>query len=88
MIETKMPDPVAWRNWSALTGNPRLGFECEGGARIGLYDSRGTNMTIDPEDFDLPDDLEEKLRQKHDELIDNQPEHEPNDGCEGGACVI
>ena len=45
-------------------------------------------MTIEIEDFDLPDDLEEKLRQKHDELIENQPEHEPNDGCDGGGCVI
>lgn len=45
-------------------------------------------MIPDEFEFDIPDDLEAKLKEKHDKLIENQPEHEPNDGCEGGACVI
>jgi len=28
-IEQPEPEPVAWINWSALTGKPRLGWECE-----------------------------------------------------------
>lgn len=43
---------------------------------------------MDLNDFDLSDDLEQQLLDKHEELIDNQPEHEPNDGCDGGGCVI
>lgn len=43
-------------------------------------------MNLD--DFDLSDEQEKALEKKRDELIDNQPEHEPNDGCEGGACII
>lgn len=43
-------------------------------------------MNLD--DFDLSDDQEKALEKKRDELIDNQPEHVPNDGCEGGACII
>jgi hypothetical protein len=43
-------------------------------------------MNLD--DFDLSDEDERKLEQKRDELIENQPEHVPNDGCEGGACII
>lgn len=43
-------------------------------------------MNID--DFDLSDDAERELQKKRDELIDSQPEHVPNDGCEGGACII
>lgn len=43
-------------------------------------------MNLD--DFDLSDEDDRKLEQKRDELIESQPEHVPNDGCEGGACII
>ena len=40
------------------------------------------------DDFDLPEIDEAELAKRHQELIENQPEHEPNDGCEGGGCII
>ena len=29
IAEMESAEPRAWVNWSALTGQPRLGFECE-----------------------------------------------------------
>ena len=43
-------------------------------------------MNLD--DFSMTDEQEKELQDKHDDLIENQPEHEPNDGCDGGGCVI
>lgn len=45
-------------------------------------------MSDDDLEFTLTPEQEKALEQKRDELIENQPEHVPNDGCEGGACII
>ena len=42
-------------------------------------------MNID--DFDLPDDIEQKLEEKHNEFIDNQDVPETINDCESGACA-
>lgn len=50
------------------------------------YQFQEQAMNLD--DFSMTDEQEEALKEKHEELIENQPEHEPNDGCDGGGCVI
>lgn len=40
------------------------------------------------DDFELPEFDEAELEKRHEDLIDNQPEYEPNDGCDGGGCTI
>lgn len=40
------------------------------------------------EEFSMTEDQEKSIQEKHDEMIENQPEHEPNDGCDGGGCII
>ncbi|MGG4603884.1 hypothetical protein ACLPHM_03715 [Paenalcaligenes sp. Me131] len=45
-------------------------------------------MDIDNFDFELDEETEKKLNQKHQEFIENQEEIEPSNDCEGGACII
>ena len=43
---------------------------------------------MDIDSFELDDEMERKLNEKHNEFIDNQEEIEPSNDCEGGACVL
>jgi len=43
---------------------------------------------MDIDNFELDDEMEKKLSEKHQEFIDNQEEIEPSNDCEGGACII
>ncbi|WP_278249053.1 hypothetical protein [Paenalcaligenes suwonensis] len=43
---------------------------------------------MDIDNFELDEEMEKKLNEKHQEFIDNQEEIEASNDCEGGACII